>query len=85
MVKDHSDSERGIQLPPYELLFPICSDIYPTYRITHTTDFVTPIVEHWLEREVAQWVHHAGSIQRLIAPWATRMTDDNDTHYEALS
>ena len=20
-------------------------------------DFVTPVVEHWLEREIAQWVH----------------------------
>ena len=26
-------------------------------RITHTTVFVTPVVEHWLERETAQWVH----------------------------
>ena len=26
-------------------------------RIAHTTDFVTPVVEHWLEREIAQWVH----------------------------
>ena len=24
---------------------------HPTDRITHTTAFVTPIVEHWLERE----------------------------------
>ena len=30
---------------------------HPTDRITHTTAFVTPIVEHWLEREIAQWVH----------------------------
>ena len=29
---------------------------YPTDRITHTTAFVTPVVEHWLEREIAQWV-----------------------------
>ena len=29
----------------------------PTDRITHTTAFVTPVVEHWLEREIAQWVH----------------------------
>ena len=29
----------------------------PTDRITHTTTFVTPVVEHWLEREIAQWVH----------------------------
>ena len=30
---------------------------YPPDRITHTTAFVTPVVEHWLEREIAQWVH----------------------------
>ena len=54
MVKDHSDSERGNPLPPHELLFSIN---HPTYRIAHTTAFVTPVVEHWLEREIAQWVH----------------------------
>ena len=27
-----------------------------TDRITHTTTFVTPVVEHWLEREITQWV-----------------------------
>ena len=26
----------------------------PTDRITHTTAFVTPVVEHWLERKIAQ-------------------------------
>ena len=30
---------------------------HPTDRITHTTAFVTPVVEHWLEREIAQRVH----------------------------
>ena len=30
--------------------------------------FVTPVVEHWMEREIAQWVHHEGLIQRPIAP-----------------
>ena len=25
--------------------------------IAHTTSFVTPVVEHWLEREISQWVH----------------------------
>ena len=29
---------------------------HPTDRIAHTTAFVTPVVEHWLEREIAQWV-----------------------------
>ena len=30
---------------------------HPTDRITHTTAFVTLVVELWLEREIAQWVH----------------------------
>ena len=30
---------------------------HSTDRITHTTASVTPVVEHWLEREIAQWVH----------------------------
>ena len=29
----------------------------PTDRIAHTTVFVTPVVEHWLEQEIAQLVH----------------------------
>ena len=55
MVKNHSDSERGNPLSPDWLLFTINSkgsftDILPlTDRITHTTTFVTPVVEHWLE------------------------------------
>ena len=56
MVKDHSASERGNPLPPHGLLFPINSkgsfiNFHPTDRIAHTTTFVTPVVEHWLERE----------------------------------
>ena len=61
MVKDYSDSVRGNPLPPHELLFPISSKgsyvHHPTNRIAHTTAFVTSVVEHWLEREIAQWVH----------------------------
>ena len=30
---------------------------HPTDRIIHATAFVTLVVEHWLEREIAQWVH----------------------------
>ena len=62
MVKDHSDSEKGNPLPPHGLLFPISSKgsfymHHPTDRIAHTTAFVTQVVEHWMEREIAQWVH----------------------------
>ena len=63
MVKNHSDSERGNPLPSHGLLFPIISQQgffymhHPTDRVAHTTAFITPVVEHWLEREIAQWVH----------------------------
>ena len=55
MVKDHSDSEKGNPLPPHRLLFSINSKVF--FYIHHPTDrvaFVTPVVEHWLEREIAQ-------------------------------
>ena len=29
--------------------------LHPTDGIAHTMAFVTPVVEHWLEREIAQW------------------------------
>ena len=45
MAKDHTDSERGNPLPPHGLLF-------PTDSVTHTTTFVTPVVQHLLEREI---------------------------------
>ena len=59
MVKDHSDSERGNPLPPHGLLFQqgFFYMHHPTDRIRHTMAFVTPVVEHWLEREIAQWFH----------------------------
>ena len=41
---------------------------HPTDRITCTTAFVTLVVEHWLEQEIAQWVHHKGSIRQPITP-----------------
>ena len=58
MVKDHSDSERGNPLLPHKLLFMISSKgsficTIPD-RIAHTTAFVTPVGEHWLEREITQ-------------------------------
>ena len=62
MVKDHSDFE-GNPLPPVQvLLFPINSKVF-LYASSHIQDsryhaFVTPVVEHWLEREISQWIHH---------------------------
>ena len=44
MVKDHSESEKR-NLPPHKFFYMH----HPTDRKTHTTAFVTPVVEHWLE------------------------------------
>ena len=44
---------------------------HPTDRIAHTTAFVTPVVEHWLERKIAQWVN----IKKLLAPLGTEETE----------
>ena len=63
MVKDHSDSERGNPLLPHGMH-------HPTDRIAHTTAFVTPVVEHWLEWEIAQWVH------------STKDWSDDPSHHE---
>ena len=57
MVKDHSDSERGIPLQPHGLLSPISSKgsficNTPKDRIALTTTFVTPVMEHCLEWEI---------------------------------
>ena len=57
MAKDHSDSEKGNPLLPHRLLLSINSKGSFICTIPHTTAFVTPVVEHWLERKIAQWVH----------------------------
>ena len=57
-VKDHSAREGKHSAVTTWLLFLfsckgfLYADL--TYRIAHTTVFVTPVVEHWLEREIAQ-------------------------------
>ena len=33
---------------------------HTTVGIVHAMVFVIPIMEHWLEQEVAQWVHQEG-------------------------
>ena len=61
MVKDHSDSERKPTATTWVTLSNEQQGFFymhhPTDRIAHTMAFVTPVVEHWLEREIAQWVH----------------------------
>ena len=40
----------------------------PTDKIAQLTSYFTPVVEPWLERKIAEWIHHEGPIQRSIAP-----------------
>ena len=74
MVKYHSDSERktaaATWATPSDYKQGFFYMHHPTDRVTHTTAFVTPVVEHWLEREIAQWVH----------PMKDR--SDNPSHHE---
>ena len=73
IVKDHSDRERGNPLSPLNgLLFPISSKGSFICTIPQTGQHiprpVTLVVEYWLEREIARWVHHERSIRQPIAP-----------------
>ena len=51
---DPSHHERTL-LPQRYISLPYIH--HPIDRIAHTTAIVTAVVEHWLEREIAQWVH----------------------------
>ena len=62
MIKDHSDREREETHMDYSFQLAARVVLYaPSHR--HDMAFVTPVVKHWLEREIDQWVHHEGSIQ----------------------
>ena len=39
--------------------------MHHAYRVVHTTVFVTTVVEHWLEEEVAQWVDREDLFNQL--------------------
>ena len=57
MVKDHSVREETRYSPLHGLLFLISSKVSfvsnISHRTTHTKAFVTPVVENWLEQEIA--------------------------------
>ena len=59
MVKDNSDMEIATLSDWQQRLFYMH---HPTDKIAHVTAFVTPVVDHWPVQEIAQWVHHEGSI-----------------------
>ena len=78
MVKDHSDNERGNPLLP---LFPISSKGSFICIMHHREDntyhgLCYTCRVHCLEREIAQRVHHEGSIRRPIALWANVLTTE---------
>ena len=76
MVEDHTGNQGGNPLLPsnWLLLFDKQNDIFYlnnwTERITHIISLVKPVVDHWLEQELAERAHSVGSIRRPIAPWA---------------
>ena len=81
MVKNHSDSEREkthcrhmgypFQLAARVLLYASSHRQDNTYQDLWYT---SPVMEHWLEREIAQWVHHEGSIQQPITSSVNALT-----------
>ena len=80
MVKRHSDSEIGNPQRHMGYSFRLAARVFymhhSTDRIIHTTAFVTRVVEHWLELEIAQWVHDEGSICLSIARRANALTTE---------
>ena len=67
MTLNNSDSEReNLLLPLHKLLFLISSTACFNAQTGQNKAFVTPVV-HWLEQEIAPWVHYERSIQRPIA------------------
>ena len=54
---------------------------HPTDRITHTTAFVTPVVEQCLEREIAQLFGRkmeGNVLFMVIWPWTYGKTPDRN-------
>ena len=58
---------------------------HPTDRITHTTAFVTPVVEHWLEREIISG--HQASLMfvlNLCDTFLCRQSNQQDKRVESF-
>ena len=73
MVKDHSDSERGNQLLPHRLLFPLAARVLlyaPSHRQDSTYHNLCYTSRGALAgtRNSSMGPPHEGSIRRLIAP-----------------
>ena len=73
MIKDHSDNEKGNLLQPlYGLLFAISSKdlLYASSHNQDSTYHGLCYTNRGAQAGtiIAQWVHHEGSIRRLIPP-----------------
>ena len=74
MVKYHSDSERGNPMTPHGYYFRLAARVL-LYASSHRQDKThhglcytsRGTLAGTVEREIAQWVHHEGSIRRPIA------------------
>ena len=67
MVQDHSDSDETCCCHCISYYFHLAARVFlcvqhPRKRTAYVMAFVTPLVKHWLEQEIAQWVHHEGLI-----------------------
>ena len=64
---------KGNLLTLHGLLFLIsitrCYMHHPINKIAHTMAFITPVVEHWLEQEIAQWVQKRLEQNELLVPF----------------
>ena len=54
--------------------------LQPTYRIVHNTAFGTPVVEHWLEREIARLAPGMSEVLYLFIIYNCTLCDQNDKH-----
>ena len=54
---------------------------HPTDRMTHTTAFVKPVVDHWLEREIAQWPDRRNTAHVIYNYMAKDMIKDHINNY----
>ena len=57
---------------------------HPTDRITHTTAFVTPVVEHWLEREkvlqILARLHTKSKLQHIYKMYRNLISNNWTSH-----
>ena len=64
VIKDHSAREETHCSHYMGYSFTLAARVllYTPDSIAHTTAFLTPVMEHWLEQEIVQWVQHDRSI-----------------------